>query len=156
MQAMTEREKREKISVYNKQYYKRKKLKIKTDRYKKYHEDPMYKKKVVNRSRDYYNKYKKSKSPSKGYTIKKYKGIELYSIKYLAEVLQYSESAIRKFEAENILPKSVYTDRRGWRYYSNDQIELCIKAFGERRAGRWSNAEVRKFLINFWVVEDNG
>lgn len=149
--AMTEREKQEKISEYNKKYYRKKKLALKKSRHDKYHQDPTYRKQVIKRSRSYYNKYKKSPSPSRGYTIKKFDGIELYTIKYLAEVLQYSESSIRKFEAEGILPKSIYTDRRSWRYYSSDQIELCVKAFGERRAGRWTNVEVSKFLNNFWV-----
>jgi len=149
----SETERRLKVSEYNRKYYKKKKLALKKKKHNRYHTDPTYRKKAIVRSRKYYAKYKKSKSPSKGYTIKKFGNIELFSIKYLAEVLQYSESAIRKFESMNVLPKSLYTDRRGWRYYNSDQIELCIKAFSERRASRWSNEEVAKFLNNFWSKE---
>lgn len=152
--AITEKERRQKVSEYNREYYKKKRMKLKKQRYDKYHQDPNYRKKVIKKSRIYYNKYRKSLSPSEGYTVKKYKGTELFTIKYLAEVLQYSEASIRKYESLGVIPKSTHTDRRGWRFYTGDQIELCIKAFGEKRANRWTNEETSKFLHNFWEVED--
>lgn len=147
---MTERERKQKISDYNRKYYDKKRLKIKKQRQDKYQQDPVHRKKVIKRSREYYTKYKKSISPNRGYTVKKYKGLELFTIKYLAEVLQYSEASIRKYESLGVIPLSTHTDRRGWRYYTGDQIELCIKAFGEKRAGRWTSEETSKFLHNFW------
>ena len=150
---MATKEQREKSAEYNREYYKQNKVKIRSQRKDKNQSNATHRKKIIQQSRKYYNTYKKSPSAVRGYTIKKINGIEVFTIKYLAEVLQYSASALRKFEEKGILPISSYTDRRGWRYYSTDQIELCIKAFGERRACRWTDAEVTKFLNNFWYIE---
>lgn len=146
-------DRKQKVAEYNRTYYEKNRERIRKKRYERYHNNPNYRKKVKRRQKEYYNKYLKSPDPSKGYTIKKHGGKELFTIQYLAEILGYSESSIRKFEADGILPESVYTDRRGWRYYSSAQIDLCVKAFGERRAGRWSDEEVKNYLASFWKTE---
>lgn len=136
---------------YNRRYYAKKKKEIADARKRKYWSDPDYRNKVRAGSRKRYRQEAKSRDSRIGYTVKKADGKELYTITYAAQVSDRKEDTIRSWEKSGDIPKTVYTDTRGWRLYTSHQIELLSVAFKKFDTGEWTREIVRSYLHNNWT-----
>lgn len=140
----------EEVREYNREYYNKRKELISQRRKQKYWSDSDYRASVRNLSRNRYRTTAKSTDPKIGYTVKRSDGIDLYTIKYAAQVTGKKEETIRSWEKTGIIPASTYTDSRGWRLYTAAQIELLANAFRRHNSGEWTKEIVRDYLKNNW------
>lgn len=147
-------ETRMKIAKYNREYYQGNRKRIARQRRERYAYDPSYRSMTKTHANKYYKKNRKPKNPGIALTVKKTKDKQLFSIKYLADVIGYSQSYIRLLEKDGVVPVTTYTDSRKWRLYSKKQIELCITAFGERNAYRWDMNDIKEYLNKHWNEEE--
>jgi len=147
--ATVEKVDREK-STYNREYYLRKKHYISQYRKKRYHSSPTIREKAKARSRSYYHKYRRSPNKRIGYTVKNVDGLQLYTIDYVAQVVGKSQDFIRHMEKRGVIPKSLYTDSRGWRLYTARQIEAIQIAFNKKEAGEIDLDGVAEYLKINW------
>jgi hypothetical protein len=135
------------VSNYNARYYAKKKAKILEKRRIRYHTDPLYRINVKNKAR---RRYIKKTSKQLGYTIKKIDGIEVFTIRYVSKVSGKNDATIRAWEKEGIIPLTIFTDSRGWRLYTAQQIELIAEGFRRYDKNEWSKTEVHNYLKIFW------
>ena len=141
---------------YNSTYYEKNKDKIAERRKKKYWSDPSYRNTVRSSSRERYQETAKSKDARIGYTVKRADGQELYTITYAAQVANRKEETLRSWEKAGDVPKTTYTDSRGWRLYTAHQIEILSIAFKKYDEGEWTREIVRSYLHNNWRGKPEG
>jgi DNA-binding transcriptional MerR regulator len=61
-----------------------------------------------------------------------------------------SPEMIRAWEKNGLIPKTSYTDSRGWRLYTSDQIDLLGIAIKNFKSKQWDKDMVKKFLSENW------
>jgi len=142
----TEAEKRE----YNRQYYAKKKAEINRRRRERYWEDEAHRKGLQDAARTRYRTLYSSVDKHAGYTVKRKDGVPLFSIQYAAGVMGRSPEMIRAWEKNGLIPKTSYTDSRGWRLYTSDQIDLLGIAIKNFKSKQWDKDMVKKFLFENW------
>lgn len=135
---------------YNADYYQRNKERIAEQRRQKYQEDAKLRNKARARARRRYHEQLKSPDRKVGYTVKKVNGVPLYTIQYAASITDRRPDFIRSWEKQGFIPKSTYTDSRGWRLYTEDQIKAMGFAFKKYDDGEWTKIQVRDYLSNHW------
>jgi len=135
---------------YHKSYYKEHRKNILADRKKKYKNDAEYRQKAKNRFKKRYDVHLRSPSKEVGYTVKKVNGRQLFSIKYMAEMTGLSSGDIRELEHKGIIPKSLYTDRRGWRLYTEQQVKLVAVVLVRQSAGDIRPVEAIELIKRDW------
>lgn len=135
---------------YNREYYEEHKEVISERRRTRYWTDSAYRARVQARSRKQYRSKSASKDKDIGYTVKMIDSIEVFTIKYVAQMTGKCEDTIRAWEAKGIIPKSTYTDKRGWRLYSSEQIQLLTVAFRKVDLKEWSRQDVQNYLAAHW------
>jgi len=133
-------------SEYYREYYLENRKRILSERKKRYHADVEYKENIKSRFRKRYASKLKSPDKGVGYTVKKKDGMPLFSIKYVSSMTGLSQSLIRGMEQRGILPKSIYTDSRGWRLYSEHQIKLIVTVLR-----KVPDHEAQTFLRKYWT-----
>ena len=138
--------------AYHKKYYKDNKQTISELRKIKYHTDKEYRERVKAKARRNYRKKLKPKDPDSkiGYTVKVIDGISLYSMKYALNIIKKSRDFLLSWESTGHIPKSTYTDSRGWRLYTEYQITLLEMAIGKYDDRVWNKEQVREFLTTNW------
>ena len=137
-------------SEYQKTYYEENKALISELRKIRYHTDHNYREKVKRKSRQRYRKRLRSPDKKIGYTVKIVDGRTLYSIKYALAVVNKSRDFLDAWESTGHIPKSTYTDSRGWRLYTQTQIDLLDTAIGKYDSKEWSKEEVKEYLNALW------
>ena len=135
---------------YQKQYYEENKVLISDLRKLRYRTDPTYREKLKRRSRARYRKRLKSPDKKLGYTIKVVDNTTLFSVKYVLGVISKSRDFLDVWEAAGRIPKSTYIDTRGWRLYSQHQIDLLDLAIGKYDQKEWNKYQVGEFLNEKW------
>ena len=65
------------------------------------------------------------------YTFPDGSSVELYTIGYLAELLGRTATSIRRWEVGGLLPKTGFKDSRGFRLYSQSQMDAIVKSAEE-------------------------
>ncbi len=140
-------------SEYNKSYYKKHKVAILKVRRNKYKDDVEYRQLVKGRFKKYYDTHSRSPSKEVGYTVKKVNGKQLFSIKYVAEMTGLSAGIIRWLEHEGFIPKSLYTDKRGWRFYTEQQVKLLAVLLSSVKGGAITKAQAKIILKRDWRKE---
>lgn len=138
---------------YQKTYYEENKELISELRKIRYHTDPKYREKIKRRSRARYRKSLKSPDKKLGYTIKVIDNTTLFSVKYVLGVINKSRDFLDDWESSGHIPKSTYVDPRGWRLYSQEQIDLLDIAIGMYDRKEWNKEQVRMFLTSKWEGE---
>lgn len=138
---------------YQKQYYEDNKELISELRKIRYHTDIKYREKIKRKSRARYRKSLKSPDKKLGYTIKVIDNTTLFSVKYVLGVISKSRDFLDDWERSGHIPKSTYVDSRGWRLYSQHQIDLLDIAIGMYDKREWNKEQVRMFLTNKWEGE---
>jgi hypothetical protein len=138
--------------VYHKQYYEDNKKTISELRKIKYHTDREHRERVKAKARKNYRKNLKPKDPDNkiGYTVKVIDGVSLYSMKYALNIIKKSRDFLLSWELTGHIPKSTYTDSRGWRLYTEYQISLLDMAIDKYDEKKWNKEQVRQFLTNNW------
>ena len=146
MQTQTDEE------AYHKKYYEDNKTIISELRKIKYWTDLEYRERVKAKARRYYRKKLKSNDPDKklGYTVKVVDGLSLYSMKYALAIIKKSRDFLLSWESTGHIPKSIYTDSRGWRLYTEYQITLLDMAVEKYDERDWNKEQVRAFLFANW------
>lgn len=138
---------------YQKEYYEDNKELISDLRKIRYQTDPNYREKIKRKSRARYRKSLKSPDKKLGYTIKVVDGMTLFTVRYVLEVISKSRDFLDVWEATGHIPKSTYVDSRGWRLYSDSQIDLLDIAIGMYDKKEWNKEQVREFLTSKWEEE---
>jgi hypothetical protein len=135
---------------YQKEYYEENKELISDLRKIRYQTDPAYRERIKRKSRARYRKSLKSPDKKLGYTVKVVDGMTLYTVKYVLEVISKSRDFLDVWELTGHIPKSTYVDSRGWRLYSEYQIDLLDIAIGMYDNKEWNKEQVREFLTSKW------
>jgi len=135
---------------YQKEYYRENKELISDLRKIRYQTDPAYREKIKRKSRARYRKRLKSPDKKLGYTIKVVDGMTLYTVRYVLEVISKSRDFLDMWESTGHIPKSTFIDSRGWRLYSEHQIDLLDIAIGMYDDKEWNKEQVREFLTSKW------
>jgi hypothetical protein len=135
---------------YHVKYYRENKPTISELRKIKYHTDPKYREKAKKRARDRYRKKLRSPDKKLGYTIKYIDGVAVYSVKYVLGVISKSRDFLDVWEENGRIPKSTYLDNRGWRLYTQHQINILDTAIGKYDSGEWTREEVAAYLHAHW------
>jgi hypothetical protein len=137
-------------SEYHKEYYRQHKHSILEARRKKYESDDKYREQAKERFKKRYNKHLRSPSKEIGYTIKKVNGKQLFSIKYVAEMTGLSTIDVRRLEYDGFIPKSLYTDKRGWRLYTEWQVKSITVALSALKKENITKNEAKEFIKKEW------
>jgi hypothetical protein len=135
---------------YYKEYYEKKKKEISVARKLRYQTDPVHREKLKKKSRERYRKKLKSPDKKLGYTIKHINGRPVFSIKYVLAVINKGRDFLETWEARGDIPRSTYVDKRGWRLYTQNQIDLLDFAIGQYDEKVWGREEVRNYLHSSW------
>lgn len=135
---------------YHIKYYEENKRSISNIRKMRYRTDPEYREKIKRKARDRYNKKYRSPNKKLGYTVKVVDGKPVFTIKYVLAVINKSRDFLEVWEDRGIIPKSTYTDTRGWRLYTQHQIDLLDYAIGKYDEKEWDREEVEAFLHAKW------
>jgi len=143
-------------TYYQKKYYEDNKELISDLRKIRYHMDRKYREAVKRRSRQRYRKRFRSPDKKLGYTVKVVDGVPLFSVKYVLQVIAKSRNFLDVWELNGNIPKSTYIDSRGWRLYSQRQIDMLDTAIGKYDNKEWNKEEVRKFLELNWEEPKKG
>lgn len=139
--------------AYQKEYYEENKSLISDLRKIRYRTDPAYRDKIKRKSRARYRKRLKSPDKKLGYTIKVVDNKTLFTVKYVLEVISKSRDFLDVWQNEGRIPESTYVDSRGWRLYSEHQIDLLDIAIGMYDKKEWNKEQVREFLNAKWKEE---
>ena len=137
-------------SEYYKLYYEVHRDAILERKRERYHSDAEYRQKIKNNFKRRYDKHLRSHSKEVGYTIKKVNGVQLFSIKYVAEMTGLSAKDFTKLETAGVVPKSLYTDNRGWRFYTERQIKRLASVLLKLQVGSILEAEARELIKRDW------
>lgn len=135
---------------YHIDYYEKNRKEISVARKLRYQTDPAYRSKLQKRARDRYRKKLKSPDKKIGYTIKQIEGKPVFSIKYVLGVINKSRDFLESWEDRGDIPRSSYVDKRGWRLYTQNQIDLLDFAIGKYDEKLWGREEVRNYLHSSW------
>lgn len=135
---------------YHVKYYEENKDEISYARKMKYRTDPAYREKIKRKARERYRKRLRSPDKKIGYTVKHIDGIPVFSIKYVLGVINKSRDFLDTWEGRGFIPKSTYVDRRGWRLYTQEQIDLLDFAIGKYDEKEWTMYEVKEYLFQHW------
>lgn len=137
---------------YSKNYYEENKETISELRKIKYHTDTEYRERVKKKAREYHRNKLKPRDPDDkiGYTVKVVDGVSLYSMKYALAIMNKSRDFLIAWESTGHIPKSTYTDSRGWRLYTEYQITLLSMAIDKYDEKKWNKEQVRSFLTTNW------
>jgi len=140
---------------YQKEYYEENRQLISDLRKIRYRTDPVYREKIKRKSRARYRKRLKSPDKKLGYTIKVVDNKTLFTVKYVLEVISKSRDFLDVWELTGHIPKSTFVDSRGWRLYSENQIDLLDIAIGQYDKKEWNKEQVREYLWEHWEKENN-
>lgn len=135
---------------YQKDYYKENKRLISDLRKIRYRTDKNYREKIKRRSKSRYRRRLRSPDKKLGYTVKIVGGVPVFSVKYVLGVISKSRDFLDAWEASGHIPRSTYVDTRGWRLYSQNQIDLLDVAIGMYDKRDWNKEQVRNFLVGRW------
>jgi len=135
---------------YHVKYYEDNKREISFARKMKYRNDPAYREKCRRKARERYRKKLRSPDKKLGYTIKHIDGIPVFSIKYVLGVINKGRDFLETWERRGCIPKSTYVDKRGWRLYTQNQIDLLDYAIGQYDEKQWTMQEVKSYLSKHW------
>ena len=145
----------ESVKNYNAQYYAKKKEDILAKRKQKYWSDPNHRAKVRAKSRRRYRQLLRSPNKRIGYTTKRKNSKDLFSISYVCDVVGKQPSTIRALERDGHIPMTLFTDSRGWRLYTDRQIDLLSYAFSNYDDKKWTKEEMQKYLTYHWDKKEN-
>jgi len=139
-------------SPYNRDYYATHRLSISELRKIKYHTDAAYRENLKAKARRYYRDHVKSKDPDNkiGYTVKVVDGVTCFTLSHLLNLINKSRDFLLTWESTGHIPQSTYTDRRGWRLYTEYQISLLDMAISKYDEKKWNKEQVRVFLDDNW------
>jgi len=132
-------------------YWKRNGREINKKRRRRYHNDDAYRKVQQMRSRNYYRRKKKKVVKAN----RKIVGPGFYSIGQLSENINRAIQTIRAYHRKGILPEPKFTDKRGWRLYSKEDMLLLKRAFKRLDQGSVSLSELSEYVKERWEEVDN-
>ena len=135
---------------YHVDYYERNKKIISSSRKMRYHTDSEYREKIKKKARERYDRTLKSPDKKLGYTVKVIDGKPVFTIKYVLAVINKGRDFLESWEERGIIPKTLYTDTRGWRLYTQNQIDVLDYAIGKYDDKEWDREEVSAFLHAKW------
>jgi len=128
---------------YFEDYYEKNKRKINRKRKKRYHTDPEYRERVLKASQNYRDRKRSEKEvPAR---VPRYQvprefdvqggKIQLLSVGFFALFLGRSVQSINHWEKTKpkLLPITPYRDRRGFRYYTIEMMQVVKDVIGEKR-----------------------
>ena len=135
---------------YQRNYYEKHRDEINERRRKKYWDFADHREQVKADALARYHAKRVGIDKNANYTIKNVDGVPLFSIQYVARITGKSQETLRDWEKKGIMPQSVYTDSRGWRFYTSSQVEsigTAVKNYSEKM---WGIEQVRIFLHTHW------
>jgi len=121
-------------------YYKENKEEILQKRKERYQNDPDYREKVLQSSRDYRRNQRKDprvktrrfQKPIEGVSADG-TGVRLHSVGALAILLQRSVQAINHWQKKGLLPDTPYRDSREFRFYTPAMMQAIQEEVGAKR-----------------------
>lgn len=143
---------------YFDEYYEKNKDKVNAERRRKYNEDPEYRDRVLQASRDYRRRQRDDEDrvrlPRYQTPVIKEAGdggkVQLFSVGAFASYLGRSVQAINHWEKSDILPPTPYRDGRGFRYYTKDMMEVVRQAVGAKRRLFPVDEDMRLNIVREW------
>lgn len=136
-------------------WYEREGDKLNESRRSRYQSDPEYRKRAIERSREYRRNGPKN-GPRKEYRLQNGKKIRVYRISEAAKKAKTNPTAIRRWETAGVIPdvrESEFNGSNSIRYYTTDQIKIIREVAKRLRGVRPTDPkvdEVRKFVHEQW------
>lgn len=136
-----------------KQYYKENRERINRQRRRRYKKDQRYRKTVLQRNSNHYQKVKKSRPPEDRYRIVKSSDGDYYTISIFAKAIKRKAPTVREYHRQEFIPQPIYMDSRGWRLYSQRQVLAAAKLFKLLDNGEISKEELTEKLKEEWDAQ---
>lgn len=145
---------------YFSKYYEENKGEINDKRKRRYEEDPDYKDRVLQSSRDY-RKRKREESGEPKMKLPRYARpmtvgtgdggeIDLFSIGAFAKLLGRNVQTINHWERALVLPPTPYRDDRGFRFYTIEMMRSVKNAVSHKRRLFPVDEGIRKTIESDW------
>lgn len=159
--------------IYQREYYKKRREEIAQNRRQRYHTDPEYRAKVVEKARaqaaerSVHRKmnpkpHRRNKPMNEREQEIVIDGeprlVRLFAIGGLARVLNRTTQTIRKWETEQLIPLAMYRDDSGRRWYTEDQVALLGRMLEKHYKGlmQFDKAAFKKELEQEWKAMPEG
>lgn len=119
-------------------WYEKHKEKFNSNRKSRYQNDPEYRELVKSRSRRYREENPGRNRLSEGAPFREINGkqVRVYKIGQVAGITGASIQALRKWEREGVIPKTLFPGE--YRYYTEHQVELLSAFYQEVKKARYS------------------
>jgi len=140
--------------VFNyKEWYGLHKDRISQRRKRKYSYNGRYRESIKRKSRQYYNERRKVNLAGRLSRTDK-DGNIYYTIGKLSESLKKAPCTIRNYHKRGIIPEPNIYDNRGWRLYTQKQVDVLVKVFREFKHKKLQTLQdVKKEILKSWGKE---
>lgn len=131
-------------------WYAENKRTLAAKRRERYKKDPNYRERCKENARKYYHRVKK-RAKSDHTSMVDQKGRRLYTISWVAKVINRSTFVAREYFRTGGFPQPTYYDKRGWRLFTADQLNVLARAFQMYDDGRMKSIkEVAEYVRQNW------
>lgn len=145
----------DKQKAYNREYYLKHKDKLNARKKERYENDPEYRDGILRRSQARQDAVRAGMSKHLSFTVKHIDGQPFYSLSYVKAVINRSADWIREWEARGFIPHPTKKDGRGWRLYSQNQLEILSEAVVKYDSKEWTRDQLKEFLFANWENYQN-
>jgi hypothetical protein len=121
-----------------------------TNKSERYLLDPVYRERIRSAAKARYSRQRQGLDKKLTYSVKKRNGVLLYTISVASGITGRSIDFLRNWEAEGIIPKTLYTDSRGWRLYTAHQLHILKFTFMQYKSKKWKKHNAKRFLGHNW------
>lgn len=120
---------------FHREYYEKNKMSILEKKRDRYQNDPAYREAVKARTRQRYEAKVKREKPLDRMVIRAEEG-NYFSIGKVADAIGRKVGTVRAYHKRGIIPDTGYSDKRGWRLYTREQLRIIASVFVRFDAGR--------------------
>lgn len=141
---------------YFSKWYAENKERVNRRRRRKYHQDPKYRRKVLQQSRDYRETLRSMpqvKMPRFQKPLEREVDggkIQLFSVGAFSQFLGRSVQSINHWEKLGVLPKTPYRDNRGFRYYTRPMMAAVKDEVAGKKRLYPVDPEMHTRITNAW------
>jgi len=135
---------------YN-EWYRRKGKRVLSERRKKrYQNSPAYRETQRKRAREYYQRTRSATDVKDRTTVIARSGERYHTIGRVSKMINRNPQQIRDYHASGMLPDPLFTDTRGWRLYTAEQIMLMRRIFKQLDLNKLTPTEASRMIHDEW------
>lgn len=133
------------------EWYEENKERLSRERKLKYRSNKEYREKRKAASRDYYDRTKRRLRPVDRFSVSNKRGERFVTIGRVAALINRHVETVRGYHRRGVIPNPTVFDSRGWRLYTQEQLNLMVSAFHRLDGGDLGSlAEVAQALARGW------